>query len=619
MKKIVSYLMIALFTFGFYSCGDNEDFSNLHVLTDEEIAEMERQKKEEEEKRNRIDADLVLEYDIDLTIGQAYEGKRLDVDMDQICETLGITKEAFLHTYAAAGWDYTFDDAVKMTFFAIEGTTHNDNMGEQTAGTPWSHWWKADGDVTTWANNSAVYTEFTCEWDENDQPTTDMWFAVGQMPDVFSEPATVTVIEAVKYQDTRVALKINVNIKNADALTATVVDTKEVAVNASVNAADYAQTLVTFDHNEVMSALGISSMKDAKLVAPKDGAYTDISTAGSGFWYNLDGTVGKYGEAPFCVEYWWGSEEYPEDDYTFYLTTMPGVAELGGTYTGQIGFMANDKLVMFDFTVAANTISVATEMRPSEDYKTVEFDHTAVMTALGITSMAEATMVNLAADGTETEGNYTAYSGWWYAADGSIADYADAEYALEYWWGSEEWPEDDYTIYISTKKTLQSGDVKSATLGFKANDKVVYVKVTLNIVEPIVVKGDIVKTYDVEVNFAASAEVFDGDVITLNTAEIMEAMGVAGMEELISFGIDAEGGYTYAYTGNPGEFWYAADGSITSWGEGQTFFVGFYGADTITVGQMPGVCVAGDTYNVQFGLYAETDKIVMFNIKITVK
>lgn len=618
MKKIFSYVMIALFSLGFYSCGDNEDFSNLHVLTDAEIAEMERQKAEEEEKRNRIDADLVLEYDVDLTIGQAYEGKRVDIDVDKMCETLGVTKEAFVHTYVAA-WDYAYDDAVKMTFFAIEGSTHNDNMGAQTAGTPWSHWWNGSGDVTTWGNNSAVYTEFNCGWDDNDEPTTEMWFGVGQMPDVYTEPTTVSVIEAVKYQDTRVAVKININIKNAEAINATVVDTKEVAVNANVSTTDYASTLVAFDHNEVMAALGIGSMKDAKLVAPKDGAYTDIYTGGSGYWYNADGTVGKYGEAALCVEYYWGSEEYPEDDYTFYLTTMPGVAELGATYTGEIGFMANDKVVLFSFTVAANTIAVATEMRPTETQKTVEFDHNAVMAALGITSMAEATMVNLAPDGTETEGNYTANSGWWYNADGTIGAWPDAAYAVDYYWGSEDWPEDDYTLYIATMGTLESGDVKTATIGFKANDKVVYVKVTLNIVEPIVVKGDIVKEYDVEVSFAASEDAFDGDVITLNTAEIMEAMGVASMSELISFGLDAEGGYTYAYTGNEGEFWYAADGSITTWGEGQTFFVGFYGEDTINVGQMPGVCVAGDEYNVKYGLYAETDKIVMFNIKITVK
>lgn len=612
-----------LLMLGFTACGDNEDVWGEHILTDAEIAEMARQDSILEAQRNSINADLVLEYNVDLTIGMSYEGKRLDIDMDAICEKLGVTKEAFVHGFVSY-WGYEYADAAELKFFAIEGSTHADNMGSPTAGSGWSHWWNGEGDVTTWANESAVYTEFSCEWDENDEPTTDMYFAVGQMPGFYTEPTTVKVIEAVRYQETRVAVVVNFNIKNPDVITGTVVAEKEMTINVGTSATDFISTTATFDTNEVISALGISSMSDATLIGIKsDGSYTDMSTANAGFWYNADGTVGTYGDAPFFVEWYGYSEDYPEDEYTFYVGTMPGVAQFFDSYPAKIGFLANGKIVMYNLNITVNTLSVAKELRPNETYGTVEFDHNTVMTALGITSMKEATLVNVNADGSLTEGNYTSGSGWWYAADGTIGTWPEVSYGIEYWWGSEDWPEDDYTIYLYTMGNLESGDSKTAHIGFKANDKVLYLDVTFNIIEPIVIKGEIVKTYDVAISFAASAEAYDGDVYTINKDEVLSALGVSSMEDLVAFTEDATAsdgsGYSYAYTAEVG-FWFKANGTIGSWGDKDPFFINYYAEDgTLSIGQYPGVCAAGDTFSTKFGLWASTNKMVIFNISITIK
>ena len=620
MKKIFLYLFMAVTVLGgLTSCGDNEDFSSIHVLTDDEIAELERQQRVKDSLKNVIPAEFVYEYDVELLVGSTgYEGQKLEIDLAGIAKDLGCSEMGLIHK-AAEYWGYTNADAAKVTFYGIEWTTRQDNMGAATSGSSWGHWWKASGEVTNWGDNSAVYTEFQCEWDENDEPIAG-YFAVGQMPGYFTEPATVTVLEAVKFQDTRVALKINFHINNPAAIEGTIVDTKEIAVNAKTDASAFLSVPVTFNQEEVMAALGITSMKDAKVIAKKaDGTYTDMYTAGAGYWYNADGTVGQYGEAPFFIEYYGASEDYPEDGYTLYVGTMPGVAQFFDNYPGQIGFMANGKIVMFNLNITVNKIAIQTEMRPSETAGTLTFDHNAVMTALGITSMKEATLVNVNADGTLTEGNYTSNSGWWYNLDGTIGTWPDAAYFFEYYWGSEEWPEDDYTIYVGTMGTLQSGDSKTMHIGFKAGEKVLYLDVTLNIIEPIVIQGETVKTYDVAVSFAASAEDYAGDAYEINVAEVCEALGIESLADATVFGIDANdpSGYTYAYTANNG-FWFNADGTIGSYGE-TVFFAEFDGEKNINVGQMPGKLPAGETYACKLGLWSANNKMVMFNFTITIK
>lgn len=70
MKKHLLYaaLLGGLCSLGVTSCGDNEDVSREHVLTDAEIAEMARQDSIEEAQRNQINADLILEYTADITL-----------------------------------------------------------------------------------------------------------------------------------------------------------------------------------------------------------------------------------------------------------------------------------------------------------------------------------------------------------------------------------------------------------------------------------------------------------------------------------------------------------------------------------------------------------------------
>ena len=81
MKKL-SYILSALLIAGssaiFSSCGDNEDFWGPHTLTDDEIAEQERQEEIKRQQRERIDADLILEYTVEFYLSaNSYDGAPL--------------------------------------------------------------------------------------------------------------------------------------------------------------------------------------------------------------------------------------------------------------------------------------------------------------------------------------------------------------------------------------------------------------------------------------------------------------------------------------------------------------------------------------------------------------
>ena len=125
MKKlsyILSGLLIAGCSVIFSSCGDNENFWGPHTLTDDEIAEMARQDSIKQAQRERIDADLILEYTVEFFISaNSYDGGEVKIDMDKIASEFGISKDAL-------GTALNGDGGADVTGFAIEGSTHADNM-----------------------------------------------------------------------------------------------------------------------------------------------------------------------------------------------------------------------------------------------------------------------------------------------------------------------------------------------------------------------------------------------------------------------------------------------------------------------------------------------------------
>lgn len=328
-KTVLLVLMMGGFIWG---CGENENFSTLHELTDEEIKEIARQDSIEEAQKNKINADLILEYSVEITISQTlYDGTTLSIDLDKIADVFGITQEELIAGIAGE------EDALEIKGFAINGTTRIDYATSSNTNSPWGHWWDANGDVVSWGDNAMLFAEFDTE---------NGVFYVGQFPGHLIEDQTITIIEGLKFNDTRVAVVITVTAKGLEEITATVVNTQEINVNVYPRLNTNSDSL-HFDLNQVFSDLGVSSMNEISFIAVnQDGSYNQEPAVGNLYWFNSDGYVGTYGEdAVIYVDY----GEYGDDKIS--IGQFPGSLTEGDEIVVEYGFLANDKIEMLEVTV----------------------------------------------------------------------------------------------------------------------------------------------------------------------------------------------------------------------------------------------------------------------------
>lgn len=341
------------------SCGDNTDFWGPHVLTDDEIAEMERQQHIKDSLRNVINADLVLEYDADVTISaSAYDGTTVAVDCDQIAKLFGIAKADLL---ASLGNDEE-GTAKDVVGFAIEGSTHADNMTMSTSGAMWGHWWDVNGDVCNWGDKAMTFAEF--------DPYEGV-FNVGQYPGRLTDGQTIKIIEALKYQDKRVAVVINVNAKGREEVKASVVSTQNLTLETISNDTYAAVEVPGFDANKVLSDLGVSSFDEVSWIAINtDGSYAQEYNADApGFWYDKEGFVGAWGDAASVFAH------FDAENKTITIGQMPGQMPEGSEVTVKFGALANNKIAMLEIHVKIIGYTDP-ETAPSGDPTSMEKDIT---------------------------------------------------------------------------------------------------------------------------------------------------------------------------------------------------------------------------------------------------
>ena len=437
-KSIFSIIALGLLTLFAISCGENEDVSVAHVLTDDEIEEIRRQDSIKNPQMSQINADLILEYTVELTASTVNASPvPLYIETDKIAELFGLTEEEVLAGIAGEA------GAPEIKGFAIEGSTHADNLTSSNTNGPWGHWWSAAGDVTNWdydtSKTGIVYSEWSAD---------EGFFNVGQYAGLLTAGQTIEVIEGLKYGELRVAVVITINVAGLEEITATVVSTQQLTLDVNP-ASTYDMVNVKFDPNQVMSDLGISSMDDIeKFVAVKaDGSYAQESDAGTnGYWYDADGTANGYSENS-RVYTSYGGDEWPVDEIG--IGQYPGNCAVGDSYTVKYGFLANNKIAMMEITVnivAYQDPETAPEGEPEEltidvnlqknytnDFANVQVDvretlrQAFKMTTYQIHSARVANELKIYCQ-TETaeEPEYTAdVPGYWLAADGASAAYAD--------------------------------------------------------------------------------------------------------------------------------------------------------------------------------------------------
>ena len=88
-------------------------------------------------------------------------------------------------------------------------------------------------------------------------------------------------------------------------------------------------------------------MDDIKFLGVKeDGSYAQEAVTGTGFWYDMNGFVGEYGDnASVYTTY----GDFEDDEIG--IGQMPDNLEEGQSFTIRYAFLANNKIEMFRITV----------------------------------------------------------------------------------------------------------------------------------------------------------------------------------------------------------------------------------------------------------------------------
>jgi len=344
MKKIFLYVaFLSLLAVGLVSCGDNIDFSKEHVLSDAEIKEMARQDSVKEAQKNHINADLVLNYSLNIiTSKTVYDGAPLTIDLDKIAKLFSITKDELLKGIAGES------GAPEIKGFAIEGSTHADNATAANTNSPWGHWWDANGNVTTWGTTAMVFCEFDTE--------TGI-FNVGQYPAHLTDGQTLKIIECLKYNEKRAAVVITINAKGyIDPETAPVGDPKAAEKSIELTkpySNDYASVKVdvkdllrdafkktTYQINVAMANGDLKLYQGA--ISTTDPVYTADAP---GYWLKADGTATEWKDGLV-----WVTLGHSNTELYLYGGNHPDNGIAGTTVTTKLIAAYNGVSVTFNLT-----------------------------------------------------------------------------------------------------------------------------------------------------------------------------------------------------------------------------------------------------------------------------
>ncbi|WP_346860740.1 DUF4859 domain-containing protein [uncultured Draconibacterium sp.] len=584
MKKIHIYFILAMLFAGVFSCKDNDDFSTLHELTADEIAEIERQAYIADSIKNHIDADLILDYTFDVVVSASlYDGGSLPIDIAQIAAAFGISEADLLSGIAGES------GAPEIKGFAIDSTTHLDYGSASTTGSPWGHWWDARGDVTEWASETDLAMTF-CEFDYEAGE-----FYIGQFPGRLVAGQTIVVMEALKYNDIRVVVRIAINATEAGQINASVVSTQDLSISVTPKSV-YDADALKFDLDKVLSDLGVGSMEDVSFIGVNaDGSYNQETVTGNGFWYDFSGFVGSWGDdAAVYTNY----GDFEADEVS--IGQYPDHLEEGQEITIKYGFLANNKIVMLNITITvtgyvdpetapegdpeALVIDIELTKPYTDDYASVTADiRETLRNAFKMTTYQIHQAINSGelklyqGEVSETEPSYTADApGYWLKADGTIGEWAESKV-----WCSIGHNETDLYVYGGNHPgNAVAGDVVTTTLIATYNGGSVTINITFTITEG--APTEVEKSYDVSETFNvdfAAAYVDVTDVLTesfqLTAAEIIDAIS---NQTLVFEGINVDGSVyvdgegNVAQTANYPGHWFNAEGNVTTWGESPVFY-----------------------------------------------
>lgn len=599
------------------SCGDNTDFSLAHVLTDDELAELARQDSIRQEMLKYIDADSVFYYEVTDYLSTQWTFKSLYIDMEGIGEVLGLTADQ------VADGIIGIDGAPDITKFCINGSTHADNKGSQTAAGAWGHWFDTNADAGTWDDLISLGTiAFYVEWqgyaDEDTgarDPEYD-FFNIGQFPDKFTTPQEWTAYECLQYQDKRVCVAVNYKLIERGAIEGGIVGTQYLEVTLPENPNSYDPTAVEFDLDAVLSALGLSEIDpDNDLTAYKeDGSFANEQNADRGFWFDKNGYVGSWGDdASAWISYGMIFED--EESETIVpnvigVCLMPGATSAGDVYVHDFGFINGSSIYMLNITinvVEAEKIGEVTIVNRQDLVANIAPDDVGLYVATPVAFDLAQVLADLGLDEIDPSTNITAYdangdlmtylnadNGFWYDKNGYVGSWGDDASV----WISYGITDDPSTIGVCPMPSATAiGEVYEHDFYFINDLLVEQLHITVNITEyedpedkPGTNPAD--ATQDVAIDIEWTEEWPDAYVdvrdlvrnaFNLTTHEVFEALN----NDDLKVYLNEVGDGVPSYNANHGEYWIDLNGdmSTVAWDQ-SPFYSGFYtdGTSYIEVG-----------------------------------
>ena len=479
MKKIIfsSLALIAFLILIFVSC--EKDESEKHEYTPEELEEIRRQ----DSLKNIIPADYIFTIDVTVPISKGYEGTVVTLDSTKLLELFEYASVPEL--VAALG---TLEGGVQagneITFYAYNYSTKYEVTNPSTTNY-FGHWFDANGDVCNWGDQAYLFCE------KVDEVSLD--FRIGIFPDRPEVGSLFHIVEAMSYDNYKVAILFNVTIGPEEEAPEAVVVGSE-TLDLEVVLVAYTASTTEFDNAAVTTAIGLAP-EDATLMAVEsDNSLNSGSwTATFGYWFNASGDVCNWGDDG-CTYY----VEYYSDSQTIGVGLYPDAAAVDETYTGRIAFVNEAELKQYNIIVNITIVEPGGNPYPEttlegtqtltasadtvRDYSPtpVTVDTAAIVTAIGV-GPAGATLygVNATTDSLYTDG-FTANNGCWYNADGDVCSWGDdgAAIAAEY-----DAAAGIINIYQhGNPEATKSGQKYTVKLAFVNDSKryVVVVEITMN-------------------------------------------------------------------------------------------------------------------------------------------
>lgn len=430
--------------------------------------------------RQAVTGGVVATHDLSMQCeyNGSYTTTAVEFDLNGLIAELG-----------APSWDSITWVGVKADGSYDQVLTAGDAVGNE------GFWFDQNGNPGSWGDEASVFCCFPTAVETNT-------FTVAPMPDVFTAGNTVTLHFAAVYEQNIVEYNLFVEIVAAADIVGDVVYKTEYNVKQAYRN-DYSYSLLSIDAAAICNALGISNLSEATGVGKDgEGNYSkDYTADGQGHWYRNDGTFGWGDDAVIFISRILSNDPESQDYNTLRVGIMPkDDPSTLEPITVVYAFMANDKFAeltinwslgdvdegftaahdyVADILAATNVgnlvINTECEWNTAYEGGMIEFDMDAVKSALGVDDLSSVMRYAQQPDGSVIYQEDPAY---WFGADGYVAAWGlDGRIFAAYYGYDEEYPEDEYTLYlglmppVDNQYTCRVGDTYSIVYGFYSKGK----------------------------------------------------------------------------------------------------------------------------------------------------